>query len=141
MKQTRTNKLLLTIFLATVIPTLVVYLEHAYIELEASMESISETKKIKTLSEFIFFVVIGLGYLVLTVLIIIFPQSRLPYLIVIVGTVAVVIFYFISRIYPIPIPTTDYVIRDTTIDWRDVITKICQQILVIPASMLLVRRS
>lgn len=141
MKQTRTNKLLLTIFLATVIPTLVVYLEHAYIELEASMESISETKKIKTLSEFIFFVVIGLGYLVLTVFIIIFPQSRLPYLIVIVGTVAVVIFYFISRIYPIPIPTTDYVIRDTTIDWRDVITKICQQILVIPASMLLVRRS
>lgn len=141
MKQTRTNKLLLTIFLATVIPTLVVYLEHAYIELEASMESISETKKIKTLSEFIFFVVIGLGYLVLTVLIIIFPQSRLPYLIVIVGTVAVVIFYFISRIYPIPIPFTDITIVDRTLDWRDVITKICQQILVIPASMLLVRRS
>jgi hypothetical protein len=43
------------------------------------------------------------------------------------------------RIYGIPIPGTLIVITDLSSDFRDVITKISQQILVIPISILLAR--
>jgi hypothetical protein len=68
-----------------------------------------------------------------------FPQSRIPYLVIIVGTIAVVILYYL-RIYGIPILGTEIVIVDFSSDYRDVITKICQQILVIPATALLILR-
>jgi hypothetical protein len=63
------------------------------------------------------------------------PTSRLPYLVIIVGTIAVVILYYF-RIYGIPIPGTQIVIVDFSSDWRDVVTKIAQQILVVPVTAL-----
>jgi hypothetical protein len=133
----KTKPLLFLIFLATVIPTIIVYIEHANVEIEAYEKAKTETKKTKTLSEAILFYGIGVGYIILTILMLVKPQNPVSYLVIIVGTVAVVILYYL-RIYGIPIPGTEIVITDFSSDWRDVITKICQQILVIPAAMLLI---
>jgi hypothetical protein len=129
MNQTKKNKLLLFLFLATVIPTIIVYLEHAYVEFQASEKTISETKKIKTLAEFVFFGIIGIGYLVTMIAILCVPSAKITYYVIIIGTILIIVFYYLSRIYPVPIPFTDVVIRDTTIDWRDVVTKIFQSIM------------
>jgi len=139
MKQTKNTKILYFIFLVTVFLTIWIYIEHATIEINAHQSAVSETKKTKTLSEAIFFYAVGIGYVILTILIFVKPQSKIPYIALIIGTIAVVVFYYISRIYPIPVPFTDIVIRDVTMDWRDVVTKIAQQILVIPIAMLLMR--
>ena len=137
--KTKTTKIFLySIFLITVIPIIIVYIEHSFVEFEASENTKSETKKIKTFSEGILFYGIAWGYIITTLLIIIVPRlSRIPYLVLIIGTIAVTILYYM-RIYGIPIPFTEIVITDFSSDWRDVITKICQQILVIPVSILLV---
>ena len=135
----KSNNILLIIFLATVIPTIYVYGEHTKVELEAYDKAKTETKKIKTFGEALLFGSIALGYIILTVLIVFAPKYRIPYIIVLVGTVAVVVLYYL-RIYGIPIPGTEIVIVDFSSDWRDVITKVCQQILVIPAAMLLLLR-
>ena len=70
---------------------------------------------------------------------ILFSRSRIPYLVIIVGTVAIVVLYYM-RIYGISIPFTEIVIVDFSSDYRDVITKIAQQILVIPVTALLILR-
>ena len=145
MKQTNknnNNKILLFLFLITVIPTIIVYTEHAVVEFNASQEAISETKKIKTAGEAFLFQAIAAGYIMMTVWILFAPKHRIPYIVIIVGTIAVIIFYYISRIYPVPIPFTDVVIMDRTIDWRDLITKICQTIMlpVVTAAMLVLRK-
>jgi hypothetical protein len=139
MKQTKNTKLLYFIFLICVIPTIYVYLEHAIVEKQAHDKATSETKKIKTLAEFYFFFIVGFGYISLIPFILIVPQYRIPYIVLIIGTIVIVIFYYLSRIYPIPIPFTEQVIRDVTMDWRDVVTKIAQQILVVPIAMLLMK--
>lgn len=130
------TKILLSIFLITVIPTIIIYLEHAVVEMQAHLETQSEAKAIKTMGEALLFFGIGIGYILTAVLIFVYPNSRIPYLVILVGTVVVVILYYM-RIYGIPIPGTLIVITDFSSDWRDVITKICQQILVIPIAMLL----
>jgi hypothetical protein len=135
------TKFLYFIFLICVIPTIYIYFEHAAIEKQAHDKATSETKKIKTHAEYAFFALIGFGYMLVIPFILIVPQYRIPYLVLIVGTIAIVVFYYLSRIYPIPIPFTDIVIRDVTMDWRDVITKIAQQIMLVPISILLYHRS
>jgi len=141
MKTTKKTKLFLySIFLITVIPTIIVYIQHGLVEGEASLKAKTETKHIKTFAEGLLFVVIGVGYIVLTGLMFLFPKNRIPYLVLIVGTVAVVILYYF-RIYGIPVPFTNgIVITDLSSDWRDVITKICQQIMVVPTTGLLMMR-
>ncbi|MDF2736335.1 MAG: hypothetical protein K0S93_191 [Nitrososphaeraceae archaeon] len=138
-KKTTKILLLYSIFLVALIPTIYIYLEHANVEFKAFENAKTETKQIKTLSEFALFFGIALGYIVSFVAMLYFPQSRIPYLVILVGTVAIVILYYF-RIYGIPIPFTEIVIVDFSSDWRDVITKICQQILVIPLSILFVKR-
>ena len=70
-----------------------------------------------------------------------FPDSKIPYLFLIVGTIAVVTIYFF-RIFGIPIPFTDVTIRDlSNTDWRDVATKIPQMIMLVPLSILLIVRA
>ena len=136
MKPTKTKIFLYSIFLVTVIPTIAIYIEHTIVEFNAFETAKTETKQIKTFGEGILFFVIGLGYAITAYLIIKLPQWRIPYLIILVGTVAVTILYYF-RIYGIPILGTEIVIVDFSSDWRDVITKICQNILVIPVAMLL----
>jgi hypothetical protein len=138
---TTTTKLFLySIFLISVIPTIYVYIEHANVEAKAYENAKTETKKIKTMSEALLFGGIGLGYVIATIFIFLEPQSRIPYLVIIVGTIAVVILYYL-RIYGIPIPFTQIVIVDFSSDWRDVITKIAQQILIVPVTALYMIRS
>jgi hypothetical protein len=137
---TTTKILLYSIFLITVIPTIYVYIEHANVELKAYENAKTETKKIKTMSEALLFGGIGLGYVIATIFIFLEPQNPIPYLVIIVGTIAVVILYYM-RIYGIPIPGTPIVIVDFSSDWRDVITKIAQQILIVPVTALYMIRS
>ena len=140
MKPTKTNRIiLLSIFLICVIPTIYVYFLHAYLEGEANEKAKTETKKIKTLTEAIVFTSIGIGYSITAFLIIFFPQYRTPYYVVLVGTVIVILVYWF-RMYGLQIPFTEIFITDFSADWMDAVTKICQQILVIPASIMLVIR-
>ena len=122
----------------TVIPATYVYIEHAIVEKNAHDNAKTETKKIKTSAESLLFISIALGYIIASLFMLLKPSSPIPYLAVIIGTIAIVILYYF-RIYGIPIPFTDgLVITDLSSDWRDVITKICQQILVVPVTALLV---
>ena len=139
LKQTKTKIFLLSIFLITVIPVIIIYFEHAIVEFEAFETAKTETKLIKTFGEGILFAGIGLGYVITTIFIFVKPEWKIPYFIILVGTVAVTILYYF-RIFGIPIPFTEIVIVDFSSDWRDVITKICQQILVIPVTALLLTR-
>lgn len=135
MKQTKINNILLTIFFISVIPVIVVYIEHSMVEFDAFFNSTTETKAIKTFGEGLLFVSIAIGYIITSVFV--FAKSKIACLIILVGTVAIVILYWL-RLYGIPIPATEIVITDFSSDWRDAVTKIFQQILVIPVSMLLI---
>jgi len=128
----------IALYLITVIPATYVYIEHAIVEKNAHDNAKTETKKIKTSAESLLFISIALGYIIASLFMLLRPQSAIPYLAVIIGTIAIVILYY-QRIYGIPIPFTDgLVITDLSSDWRDVVTKIAQQILVVPVTALLV---
>ena len=138
MKNLSKQSILFLITFALILPTSYIYVDHANVEAKAYENAKTETKKIKTMSEALLFFGIGLGYIITMCYMLLYPQNRLPYLVLLVGTVAVTILYYF-RIYGIPIPFTDgIVIVDFSSDWRDVITKICQQILVIPVAILMV---
>lgn len=139
-KKTNSIILLYIIFIITVFPTIIIYIEHANLEVQAYHDAVSKTKQVKTFSEALLFYGIAGGYIITAVFIIFFPQYRIPYYVLLVGTVIVIIIYFF-RIYGIPIPGTNIIITDFSEDWRDVSTKICQFILIIPVSMLLAIRS
>ena len=141
MKLTKSHIFLLSIFFITVIPTIIVYVEHANIELNAYFKSVAnsnEYKAIKQSGEALLFYGIAAGYIITSILIVVKPTWKIPYLVILIGTVAVNVLYYF-RIFGIPIPGTDIIIRDLTTDWRDVIIKICQQILVIPIAILLTK--
>lgn len=136
------NKILFIIFFATVIPTVYIYLEHGFEELgagEKSLDAGNNHKYIKQSGEGFFFILIANGYIWTTGFLLWFSKSKIPYLVLIIGTIAVVILYFL-RIFGIPIPFTDVIIRDLSTDWRDVATKIPQMIMLVPLSILLERR-
>jgi hypothetical protein len=61
------------------------------------------------------------------------------YYLISVGTVAIIIVYYFRTMTGIPIVGTDLIIKEYTIDYRDVITKIAQQAFVIPLAMMLHR--
>src|SRR5215210_495013 len=95
---------LLSIFLITVIPTIYLYLEHSNHERMAYLDSKEKNdsyKATKQLAESTFFLFVGIGYLVCSILIILAPEKRIPYLVILVGTVVVVIIYYL-RINGIP---------------------------------------
>ena len=136
------NKILFIIFFATVIPTIYIYFTHAIEEEKAYEKSIAKEdnyKATKQLGEAVLFFMVGFGYFVVSGIIVVKPTWRIPYIILIVGTIAIVILYYM-RIYGIPVLGTDVIIRDMSTDWSDVVTKICQQIMVVPLSILLARR-
>lgn len=137
MKTKTIKNIILLIFLATVIPTIILYSYHALIEFQASQIAKTHTKFIKTTSEGILFSVIAIGYIITTILIIIRPNYKIPYLVILVGTVIIAVIYNM-RIFGLPIPFTEIVITDLSSDWMDSITKICQQIIPIPVTILLV---
>jgi hypothetical protein len=82
---------------------------------------------------------IAIGYIVTTILIFAKPNNVIPYYIILVGTVAIIIVYYFRTMTGIPIIGTDLIIKEYSIDYRDVITKITQQAFVIPLAMMLQR--
>ena len=132
------SKILFIIFLICLIPTVYVYISHGHEELETASKTVGH-KHIKTLAEGLFFIIIAIGYIFFTALILYNPKSRIPYIVLIVGTIVIIILYFV-RIFGIPIPFTDVTIRDLSTDWRDVATKIPQAIMLPVLTLLAVRR-
>jgi hypothetical protein len=65
------------------------------------------------------------------------PNNVIPYYVILLGTVAIVIVYYLRAITGIPVLGTDLWIKEYTTDHRDVITKVAQQALVIPLAMML----
>ena len=133
----KTSIFLYSIFLITLIPIIIVYWEHAIVEFHAYGNTTSETKQTKTFVEGMLFYAIAWGYIITGALILLKPRWRTPYLVLLVGTVAIVILYYF-RIYGLQIPFTNIVIVDFSTDYRDVITRIAQQIIVIPTTALLI---
>lgn len=130
------------IFVALMIPTVILYAEHSLVEFQASQESAEQgmkNKSTRTLGEGIFFAMIAIGYIVTTVLVFIKPNNVISYYVILVGTVAIIIVYYLRAITGIPVLGTDLWIKEYTTDHRDVITKIAQQAFVIPLAMMLQR--
>ena len=124
------------------IPNVIVYVEHALLEIDESQKSHEQgmvNKSTRQLSEGIFFAMIAIGYIVTTALIFTKPNNVIPYYVLLIGTVAILVVYYFRSITGIPIPGTDLVIKEYAIDHRDVITKISQQAFVIPLAMMLQR--
>ena len=134
--------ILLIIFVGLMIPNVIVYVEHSLLEFDESQNSSEQgmvNKSTRQLAEGIFFALIAIGYVVTTILIFIRPNNVIPYYVLLIGTVAILIVYYFRTMTGIPIPGTDLLIKEYTIDYRDVITKIAQQAFVIPLAMMLQR--
>jgi hypothetical protein len=130
------------IFIGLMIPNVIVYIEHAILEIDESQKSSTQgmvNKSTRQLSEGIFFAMIAIGYIVTTLLIFIKPNNVIPYYVLLIGTVAILVVYYFRSMTGIPIPGTDLIIKEYAIDYRDVITKIAQQAFVIPLAMMLQR--
>ena len=124
------------------IPNVIVYVEHALLEIDESQKSHEQgmvNKSTRQLSEGIFFAMIAIGYIVTTALIFTKPNNVIPYYVLLIGTVAILVVYYFRSTTDIPIPGTDLIIKEYAIDYRDVITKISQQAFVIPLGMMLQR--
>ena len=141
-KKNKQITILSLIFVGLMIPNVIVYVEHSLLELGESKESSEKgmvNKSTRQLGEGIFFAMIAIGYIVTTALIFIKPNNVIPYYLILVGTVAIIIVYYFRAMTGIPIIGTDLIIKEYSIDYRDVITKILQQAFVIPVAMMLQR--
>jgi hypothetical protein len=133
---------LLIIFLIFMIPNIAVYAYHANHELHESKENAIKYPEISSeqFAEFIFFTAIAIGYTICTVAIVAKRSRTAPYYVILIGTVVIIIIYYMSKTIGFPVP--DYhnwwMIDDST-NWKDLVTKICQQIFVIPLAMMLQR--
>ena len=107
-----------------------------YLASQKSIEKGNDYKATKQIGEATLFLAIGIGYIFFTGWMLYKPDSKIPKLVIIFGTIAVIILYFM-RIYGIPLPGTDIVIRDLSTDWRDVVTKICQSIIIFLVTLLI----
>lgn len=137
-------KILLILFLLFMIPNIVVYAIHAHHELEEANEHIpvAETnhKGQEQLAEGIFFTSITVGYTITTLAVIIKPNNFISYYAILIGTILIIIIYYLSKTTGFPAPDFyDNMILDDTTSIKDLITKVSQQIFVIPLSMLLMR--
>lgn len=142
LKNNRKVTILSIIFLALMIPNVAVYLEHSLLEFGESGKSAANSeinKSTRQLAEGIFFALTAIGYIVCTILIFVKPNFTIPYYVILVGTVAIMVVYYMRTMTGVPIPGTDLIIKEYAIDYRDVITKIAQVALVIPLAMMLQR--
>jgi hypothetical protein len=139
-KRHKDMMLLSVIFVGLMIPNVIVYAQHSIHEIEVSQKSAAEGKvnsSTRQLSEGVFFGLIAIGYTITTIFIFLKPTNVLPYYVILIGTVAIIVIYYFRTTTGIPIPGTDLVIKEYLVDYSDVITKISQQIFVIPAAMIL----
>jgi hypothetical protein len=139
-KRHKDMMILSIIFVALMIPNVIVYVQHAIHEIEVSQKSAAEGKvnsSTRQFSEGMFFALIAIGYVITTMFILLKPTNIMPYYVLLIGTVAVIIVYYFRTTTGIPIPGTDLIIKEYLVDYSDVITKIAQQTFVIPVAMML----
>ena len=142
LKYDKHMKILSIIFIGLMIPNVIVYIEHSLLELKESQNSSAQgmvNKSTRQAGEGIFFALVAIGYIVGTIFIFIKPNNMIPYYVLLIGTVAILVVYYFRTTTGIPIPGTDLIIKEYTVDYRDVITKIAQQAFVIPLAMMLQR--
>ncbi len=142
LKYDKHMKILSIIFVGLMIPNVIVYVEHSLLELDESQNSNAQgmvNKSTRQMAEGIFFALIAIGYIIATIFIFIKPNNMIPYYVLLIGTVAILVVYYFRTMTGIPIPGTDLIIKEYTVDYRDVITKIAQQAFVIPLAMMLQR--
>jgi hypothetical protein len=140
LKRHKDMMILSIIFVALMIPNVIVYVQHAIHEIEVSQKSAAEGKvnsSTRQFSEGMFFALIAIGYVITTMFILLKPTNIMPYYVLLIGTVAVIIVYYFRTTTGIPIPGTDLIIKEYLVDYSDVITKIAQQTFVIPVAMML----
>ena len=140
LKRHKDMMILSIIFVVLMIPNVIVYAQHSIHEIEVSQKSAAEGKvnsSTRQLSEGVFFGLIAIGYTITTIFILLKPTNVIPYYVLLIGTVGIIIVYYFRTTTGIPIPGTDLVIKEYLVDYSDVITKIAQQIFVIPAAMML----
>ena len=124
------------------IPNIFVYAYHTDHELSEGFKNIlnpaTNHKGNEQLAEGIFFLGITLGYIITTLYIEFRPNNLKAYYIIILGTIAIIVIYYLSKTTGFPAPDLyDWMIIDDTTNWKDAVTKIAQQTFVIPLSMLL----
>ena len=142
LKYDKHMKILSIIFIGLMIPNVIVYIEHSLLELEESQNSNAQgmvNKSTRQEGEGIFFALVAIGYIVGTIFIFIKPNNMIPYYVLLIGTVAILVVYYFRTRTGIPVIGTDLIIKEYTVDYRDVITKIAQQAFVIPLAMMLQR--
>ena len=142
LKNSKQITILSIIFVGLMIPNVIVYVEHSILELDESHKSNDKgmaNKSTRQLAEGVFFAMIAIGYIVTTILIFAKPRNVIPYYMILAGTVIIIIVYYFRTMTGIPIIGTDLIIKEYSIDYRDVITKITQQAFVIPLAMMLQR--
>jgi len=141
-KNNKQITILSLIFIGLMIPNVIVYLEHSLLELGESKESAEKgsiNKSTRQLGEGTFFALVAIGYIITSILVFAKPNNVVPYYAILVGTVAIIIVYYFRTMTGIPVIGTDLIIKEYTVDYRDVITKIAQQAFVIPLAMMLQR--
>src|ERR1044072_6748864 len=144
LKNNKQITILSLIFIGLMIPNVIVYLEHSLLELGESKESAEKgsiNKSTRQLGEGTFFALVATGYIITSILVFTKPNNVVPYYVILVGTVAIIIVYYFRTMTGIPVIGTDLIIKEYTVDYRDVITKIAQQAFVIPLAMMLQRAS
>ena len=141
-KNNKQITILSLIFIGLMFPNVIVYLEHSLLELGESKESAEKgsiNKSTRQLGEGTFFALVATGYIITSILVFTKPNNVVPYYVILVGTVAIIIVYYFRTMTGIPVIGTDLIIKEYTVDYRDVITKIAQQAFVIPLAMMLQR--
>jgi len=142
LKNNKQITILTIIFGGLMIPNVIVYLEHSLLELDESKESVGKgsiNQSTRQFAEGTFFALVAIGYIITTILIFAKPNNVIPYYAILIGTVAIIIVYYFRTITGIPVIGTDLIIKEYSVDYRDVITKIAQQASVIPLAMMLQR--
>ncbi|HET6717114.1 MAG TPA: hypothetical protein VFG90_08275 [Nitrososphaeraceae archaeon] len=139
----KTSHFLLIIFTVLLIgPLVYIYQEHGLAELQHSQESKAdgnEKKFIRQSGEGLFFITIAWFYTIIAILMVIKPFNIKIYYTLVIVTIGIVILYYLRTTTGIPVLWTGVWIKEYVVDWNDVITKILQQVLVVPASALIVR--
>ena len=142
LKNSKQITILSIIFVGLMIPNVIVYLEHSLLELDESKESVEKgsiNQSTRQFAEGTFFALVAIGYIITTILIFAKPNNVIPYYAILIGTVAIIIVYYFRTMTGIPVIGTDLIIKEYSVDYRDVITKITQQAFVIPLAMMLQR--
>ena len=131
------------IFVIIMIPNISIYIYHSNHEFHESEEN-KEKGFIEIANEQraegIFFAFIAIGYIICTIIILIKPENTISYYAILVGTIVIIIIYYSSKTIGFPVPDGfDYWMIDNSTNWKDNITKIAQQMFVIPLAMMLQR--